>query len=64
MTEKEIIALIEQYAASAGVETSTFCERAVGNSRLYNRLVAGGSCSLKTINRLRDYGDKISEAAG
>lgn len=55
MTTDEIISEIEGYAARAGLSPATVTSRAVSNSRLYERMKAGGSCSLKTAGRLRDY---------
>jgi len=55
MTEKEIIALIEEQARNTNLSESTVCERAVGNTRLYSRLKAGGGCSTKTVARLKEH---------
>lgn len=55
MTTDEIISEIEGYASRAGLSPATVTSRAVSNSRLYDRMKAGGSCSLKTAGRLRAY---------
>ena len=57
MTEQEIIQLIERQAKATGLSEATVCERAVGNSRLYSRLVSGGGCSTKTVARLTAHFD-------
>ena len=55
MNEKRIIKMVEAFAARSGLATSTVCERAVGNSRLYSRLMNGGTCSLRVADRLSEY---------
>lgn len=55
MTEQEIIELIEGQRDKTGLSEATLTERAVGNSRLYARLKAGGGCSTKTVARLKAY---------
>ena len=51
----ELIREIEAYCRRAGISPATLCVRAVGNSRLYNRLTRGGECLPRTIARLRRY---------
>lgn len=63
MTENEIIDLIERQAKKSGLSEATICERAVGNSRLYSRLKAGGGCSTKTVARLKESFEASAEAA-
>ena len=46
---------IEQFAKRMGIAPATVTSRAVSSSRLYRRLIEGGSCSLRTAERLRQY---------
>ncbi|WP_236635823.1 hypothetical protein [Paracoccus aminophilus] len=55
MTKAEIIAAIEHHAATAGVSPATVTGRAVGNSRLYSRMMAGGGCTVDVAERLLNY---------
>ena len=55
MDTDHIIAAIEASAARAGVEPGTICRRAVNHGRLYERLKAGESCTLRTAKRLIEY---------
>lgn len=55
MTNQELIAEIEDFAANVGWAPSTVTSRAVGNSRLYLRLKSGKSCTLKVAERIRDF---------
>lgn len=38
MTSQELIELIERHSRETSLSPSTICERATGNSRLYDRL--------------------------
>lgn len=53
--ETNLITQIEGASERLKLSTATICERAVGNSRLYLRLKAGGGCTLKTAKRLAAY---------
>ena len=55
MTRDTIIAAIDAYAAACGLSPATVTSRAVGNSRLYARLRAGGSCNLDTAERVSAF---------
>lgn len=55
MTENELISEIEKFAERHGIAPATVTVRAVANSRLYHRLKAGGSCSMRTADRLRQW---------
>lgn len=55
MTTDDIIRELESYAEMVGLSPATVTSRAVSNSRLYERMKAGGSCSLKTADRVRSY---------
>ena len=55
MTRQEIIAAIEAHAEATGLSPSTITGRAVGNSRLYARLVAGRGCTIDVAERLRAW---------
>lgn len=57
MTRDDLIFQIEQFAANNGVAPATVTSRAVGNSRLYRRLKAGGDCTLDIARRLIGYMD-------
>lgn len=46
MTRSQIIEAIEACAARRNIAPATVTSRAVGNSRLYERLRAGGDCTL------------------
>lgn len=52
MTTHELIAAIEQYGLRAGIAPATVTGRAVGNSRLYQRMKGGGSCTVDVAERL------------
>lgn len=55
MTRLEIISEIEAFAAKHGIAPATVTSRAVGNSRLYKRMVDGGDCTTEIAGRLRDF---------
>ena len=55
MTSDDLISAIEAYADAVGVSPVTVTSRAVGNSRLYTRMKAGGSCSLTTADKVRAF---------
>lgn len=55
MTEDELIQKIEEHARSAGLAPATITKNAVGNSRLYERLLIGHSCTLTIANRILSY---------
>ena len=46
---------IETFAAQAGIAPATVTSRAVQNSRLYQRMKDGGSCTMHTAARIREY---------
>ena len=53
--ENDLIAQIEAFAVARGIAPATVTSRAVGNSRLYARLVQGGGCSLRIAGKRLDY---------
>jgi hypothetical protein len=55
ISEHDLIAQIEAFAAARGIAPATVTSRAVGNSRLYTRLVNGGGCSLRIAGKLIAY---------
>lgn len=57
MTRAEIIAAIEAFAKRHNIAPATVTSRAVGNSRLYARMLSGGDCTTEIAQRLRDYMD-------
>lgn len=46
---------IETFAAQAGIAPATVTSRAVQNSRLYQRMKEGGSCTMYTAERIRAF---------
>jgi len=52
MSKQDIIRAIEAFAAERALSPSTVTSRAVGNSRLYNRLVSGGDCTTEIAARI------------
>lgn len=55
MTREALLARLEAHAQTHGISPATITSRAVGNSRLYSRLKAGGGCTLDVAQRLSDY---------
>ena len=55
ISEEDLIAHIEAFATARGIAPATVTSRAVGNSRLYARLVQGGGCSLRIAGKLMAY---------
>jgi len=55
MTDQDLIQEIEEFAAKRGWAPATVTSRAVGNSRLYDRMRKGGSCTLAIADRLRRF---------
>ena len=53
--QNPIVTEIEDHAAARGLAPATITSRAVRNSRLYRHLKAGGDCTTRTVQRLRDY---------
>lgn len=58
-----LISQIEEFAQRRGLAPATVTSRAVGNSRLYSRLRAGGDCTTTVAERLVRWMDQ-QEAAG
>ena len=52
MDRNQIIAAIEAHAARRGIAPATITSRAVGNSRLYKRMVDGGDCTTGIAKRI------------
>jgi hypothetical protein len=52
MTKQQIIAAIEAHAKQRKIAPATVTSRAVGNSRLYQRLVDGGDCTTEVAARI------------
>ncbi len=52
MTENDLIQAIDDFAAKRGIAGATVTKYAVENSQLYGSLKSGGSCSLKTANKI------------
>lgn len=52
MDKTQIIAAIEAHAKVRGIAPATITSRAVGNSRLYKRLIKGGDCTTGIAARI------------
>jgi len=55
--DTDLVKRIEHYSAQTGLAPSTITQRAVGNSKLYARLCAGGSVTIRVADRLLAYMD-------
>lgn len=55
MTRNDLIQEIEDFAARHKLAPATVTSRAVGNSRLYHRMKAGGGCNVIIAERLRNF---------
>jgi len=55
MTRDQIIQAIEAHAKDRNIAPATVTSRAVGNSRLYQRLKAGGDCTTEVVARLQSF---------
>lgn len=55
MTPDTLITRIKAFAEKRGIAPATVTSRAVQNSRLYDRLARGGSCTLRVANRLETW---------
>lgn len=64
MTRQHIIQRIRDYAAQTGLAPATVTGRAVGNSRLYDRLSHGGDCTTEIAAKLFSYMDNHPPKAG
>ena len=55
MTRTQIIEAIEAHAKKRGLAPATVTSRAVGNSRLYQRMLDGGDCTTGIAGRILDF---------
>lgn len=55
MAHRDLIQKIEAHAVERGIAPATVTSRAVGNSRLYDRLRRGGSCTIRVADRICAY---------
>lgn len=55
MTRSDLIQEIEEFAERHKLAPATVTSRAVGNSRLYRRMKAGGGCNIMIAERLRNF---------
>lgn len=62
MDTNSLISEIEAFASSKGIAPATVTSRAVKNSRLYDRMKSGGSCTIRVAEKLRAYMAAASEA--
>jgi hypothetical protein len=61
MDREALILAIENFASARGLAPATITSRAVGNSRLYSRLKAGGDCTTEIASRVRAFIAAASE---
>ena len=52
MLDDDIISVLDKFRADYGLAPATVCGRAVGNTRLYERLASGGDCTRRTAEKL------------
>ncbi|SMO63925.1 hypothetical protein [Paracoccus laeviglucosivorans] len=55
MTKQDLIEAIEQFSRRSGIAPATVTGRAVANSRLYQRMKAGGSCTMDVAARVMAF---------
>jgi predicted Rdx family selenoprotein len=53
--EQEIVAAIDRYCNETGLSPATVGFRAHRDSKIYDRLKDGGSCSPKTYEKVMDW---------
>ncbi|WP_294119567.1 hypothetical protein [Shimia sp.] len=57
--QEKLVRRIEAASERAGLSAATICERAVRNSRLYDRLKSGGSCTYETGGKIHSFIDTL-----
>ena len=57
MERQHLIQRIREHAEASGLSPATITVRAVNNSRLYARLVAGGDCTTEIAAKVISYLD-------
>lgn len=55
MKPTDIIEMIDAHAAETGLSRATICERATGNTRLYERLLRRQERDVEDARRIRAY---------
>jgi hypothetical protein len=55
MEHEKLIAEIEEHCAATGQAPSTFLLKAVKNGTLYKRLMEGGDCGVKVLDKIRAH---------
>lgn len=55
MTKQQLIQHIQDFSKKSGLAPATITGRAVGNSRLYQRLVFGGDCTTEVAERVVSF---------
>ena len=55
MTSEDFKELIEREAKLRGCEPAHLCRIAAKNNKLHSKLVAGGSCTLDTVERFMKW---------
>ena len=65
MDRQSIINAIKAHAKARNIAPATVTSRAVGNSRLYDRLINGGDCTTEVARRIVAWieQDKSKDAA-
>lgn len=55
MTRDKLIQVIQDHSSRTGLAPATITGRAVGNSRLYQRLIFGGDCTTAIAERVVSF---------
>lgn len=55
MTREEIVSAIREFCAARGMATTTFGRLSVNDGKLVGRLEAGGSITLDTAEKVRQF---------
>lgn len=64
MDRQQLIQKIRAFSEASGLAPATITGRAVGNSRLYQRMIAGGDCTTEIASRVVKFIDaQTSEGA-
>ncbi len=51
----DLIIEAERYCEAAGIKLSTLGQYAVSDKTLFTRLIGGGTCHVRTVERVRAY---------
>jgi len=61
MTNHELAQIIEKIAREKKITPATVTKNAVGNGRIYETLMAGGSCTLTIANKIVAYAAALTD---